>query len=87
MALKLEESFGIPADYWMGLQLSYERDLEAIQQRNKEEEYASKVEKSLSAAINLPLLYSIKGIPIPLSVPILSHFPFAKTFSVSISIS
>lgn len=57
MALKLEEAFGIPADYWMGLQLSYERDLEAIQQRNKEEEYASQVEKALSAAINLPLLY------------------------------
>lgn len=29
MALKLEGIFGIPADYWMGLQLSYERDMEA----------------------------------------------------------
>ena len=33
MALKLEEAFGISADYWLGLQLSYERDLEEIQQR------------------------------------------------------
>ena len=57
MALKLEEAFGISADYWMGLQLSYERDLEAIQQRDKEEESAHQVEKALSAALNLPLLF------------------------------
>lgn len=57
MALKLEEAFGISADYWMGLQLSYERDLEAIQQRDKEEEYASQVEKALAAALNLSILF------------------------------
>ena len=57
MALKLEEAFGISADYWLGLQLSYERDLEEIQQRDKEEEYASQVEKALAAALNLSILF------------------------------
>lgn len=57
MALKLEEAFGISADYWMGLQLSYERDLEEIQQRDKEEEYAAQVEKALAATLNLPILF------------------------------
>lgn len=57
MALKLEEAFGISADYWMGLQLSYERDLEEIQKRDKEEEYATQVEKALAATLNLPVLF------------------------------
>ena len=34
MALKLEEALGIPADYWLALQLSYERDLAAIRKRD-----------------------------------------------------
>lgn len=35
MALKLEKALGISADYWMGLQVSYERDMEAIRQRDE----------------------------------------------------
>lgn len=37
MALSLEKVFGIPADYWMRLQVCYERDIEAICNRNKKE--------------------------------------------------
>lgn len=57
MALKLEEIFGIPAEYWMGLQLSYERDMEAIRHRDEEEYNAIQVEKALAAALNLPVLF------------------------------
>lgn len=57
MALKLESAFGISADYWMGLQLSYERDVEAIRQRNEEEYMAIQVEKVLATALNLPVLF------------------------------
>lgn len=49
MALKLEGALGIPADYWMGLQVSYERDKEAIRQRDGEEAKAIQVEKALAA--------------------------------------
>lgn len=44
MALKLEKALGISAEYWMGLQLSYERDLDAIRQRNEQEVNASQME-------------------------------------------
>ena len=57
MALKLEDAFGISADYWMGLQLSYERDMEAIRQRDEEEAKAIQVEKALAAALNLTILF------------------------------
>ena len=57
MARKLEEAFGIPADYWMDLQLSYERDLEAIHQRDEEETKATQVEAVLAAALNLSILF------------------------------
>ena len=57
MALKLEEALGIPADYWMNLQLSYERDVEAIRQRDEEETYACQIEKALAAKLNLPVLF------------------------------
>ncbi|MBR1401826.1 MAG: HigA family addiction module antidote protein [Prevotella sp.] len=57
MALKLEEAFGISADYWMGLQLSYERDMEAIRQRDEEEAKAIQVENALAAALNLSILF------------------------------
>ena len=57
MALKLEEAFGLSADYWMKLQLNYERDLEAIRQRNEEEAYACQIEAALASALNLPVLY------------------------------
>lgn len=57
MALKLEEAFGLPADYWMRLQVSYERDLEAIRQRDEEESKAAKVEAALSSALNLKILF------------------------------
>lgn len=36
MALKLEAALGIPADYWMALQLAYERDLIANNGKNEE---------------------------------------------------
>lgn len=57
MALKLEDALGIPADYWMGLQLSYERDIEAIHLRDDEEAKAIQVEKALSSALNLSILF------------------------------
>jgi len=57
MALKLEEAFGISADYWMDLQLSYERDLEAIRKRDEKETQAIQIEAGLSAALNLRMLY------------------------------
>lgn len=57
MALKLESALGIPADYWMGLQVSYERDMEAIRQRDEEEAKAIQVEKALAAALNLSILF------------------------------
>lgn len=57
MALKLEEAFGISADYWMNLQLSYERDLEAIRQRNEDEIYARQIETALATTLNLPVLF------------------------------
>ena len=40
MALKLEKALGIAADYWMRLQVSYERDVEAIWQREQEKSHA-----------------------------------------------
>ena len=57
MALKLEEAFSIPADYWMDLQLSYERDVEAIRQRDEEETKATQVEAALAVALNLSILF------------------------------
>lgn len=57
LALKLEEALGIPADYWMELQVSYERDLDAIRQRDEEESNARQVEAVLAAALNLPVLF------------------------------
>lgn len=56
MAVKLEEALGIPADYWMRLQVSYERDVEAIRRRDEEESQAAQVEALLKTALNLPLL-------------------------------
>ena len=57
MALKLEEAFGISADYWMGLQLSYKRDLDAIRLRDEEEAKTIQVEKALASALNLSILF------------------------------
>ena len=57
MARKLEDAFGIPADYWMDLQLSYERDLEAIRQRDEEETKATQVEAALAVSLNLSILF------------------------------
>ncbi len=57
MALKLEEAFGLPADYWMRLQVAYERDLEAIRQRDEEETKAAKVEAALASTLNLKILF------------------------------
>ena len=56
MAVKLEEALGIPADYWMQLQVSYERDVEDIRRRDEEESQAAQVEAVLKTALNLPLL-------------------------------
>lgn len=36
IALRLEQALDIPAEYWMGLQLSYERDVKLISQREKD---------------------------------------------------
>lgn len=57
MALKLEDALGIPADYWLRLQVSYKKDLEAIQQRSDEENAASQIEAMLSSALNLKVLF------------------------------
>lgn len=57
MALKLEEALGIPADYWINLQVSYDRDVELIRQRDEEEIQAVQVEKALSYSLNLPILF------------------------------
>ncbi len=57
IALKLEDAFGLSADYWMKLQVAYERDLEAIRQRDEEETKAAKVEAALSSALNLKILF------------------------------
>ena len=62
MALKLEDAFGIPADYWMGLQLEYDRDIEAIRLRDEAEIHTSQVEKALSAMLNLPVLFKKLGL-------------------------
>ena len=35
IALRLEQALDIPAECWMGLQLSYERDVKLISQRYK----------------------------------------------------
>lgn len=48
MALRLENAFGISADYWMNLQLSYERDLAAIRQRDA---HARQRETTLTAML------------------------------------
>ena len=50
MAVKLEEALGIPADYWMQLQVSYERDVEDIRRRDEEESQAAQVEAVLKTA-------------------------------------
>ena len=62
MSLKLEEAFGISADYWMGLQLSYNRDLEAIRLRDEEEAKSIQVERALASALNLSILFKRLGI-------------------------
>ncbi|MBQ7691647.1 MAG: HigA family addiction module antidote protein [Muribaculaceae bacterium] len=57
MALKLEQALGISAAFWMDLQLNYERNLEAIRQRDEEESKATQVEAALAVALNLPILF------------------------------
>ena len=57
MALKLENALGIPADYWMDLQLEYEKDVESIRQRDDQNVKAIQVEKALSFTLNLNILF------------------------------
>lgn len=58
IARKLEQALGIPADYWISLQLQYDKDCAAIAQREEEERSAITVETSLHNVLNLPYLYS-----------------------------
>ena len=62
IAAKLEEALGIPADMWMKLQLQYDKDMKAIEQRDKKEKEAVATEMMLSSLLNLPELYKRLGI-------------------------
>lgn len=62
IAAKLEEALGIPADMWMKLQIQYDKDIKAIEQRDKKEKEAIATEMMLSSLLNLPELYKRLGI-------------------------
>ena len=58
IALRLEQALDIPAEYWMGLQLSYERDVKLISQRDKDtsEQHARKsLRKKRHMAAGVPV--------------------------------
>ena len=64
-ALRLEAALGIPADYWMRLQLSYERDLKQIDDTER-------IKKALASPISIPHILQQLGIE---SVSNLSAYP------------
>lgn len=57
IAAKLEEALDIPADLWMKLQIQYDKDTKAIEQRDKKEKEAIATEMMLSSLLNLPEIY------------------------------
>ena len=57
MAKRLEDVFGIPADFWMRLQICYEEDVANIAKRDKRNEEAQRQENILQPIINLKELY------------------------------
>lgn len=56
-AAKLERALDIPADFWLRLQASYERDVKSIQKRNAEESDAVTTERMLFGICNMAELY------------------------------
>lgn len=56
-AEKLEAGLGIPADFWMRMQKSYELDCIAIAERDEKEQTASVKEQALSVLCNIKALY------------------------------
>lgn len=61
-AEKLEAAFGIPADFWLRMQSSYEKDLAAIEKRDEAEQKAITIERMLCSEFNMVELY--KGLKI-----------------------
>lgn len=57
VARKLEQALDIPADYWMSLQLQYDKDCDAIMQREESEREAITIESTLRNIFNLSDLY------------------------------
>lgn len=58
MAKKLEKALDINADFWLRLQTTYEKDLQAISARDEKEEAARHTEQMISSLLNLPEIYS-----------------------------
>ncbi len=61
MAERLEKALGISADFWIRMQTNYRQDVEAIAERDKEEEEAIKTETMLNALLNIHLLFQALG--------------------------
>ncbi len=58
MAERLEKALGIPATEWLGLQVQYNKDTRAIEERIENEKIACETEKMLSETN----IYAIGGI-------------------------
>ena len=61
LALKLEQSLGIPFDSWMSLHNGYIYACKAINERNEEEQEAIQYEEACAEFMNLKLLYKKLG--------------------------
>lgn len=58
VAEKLEKSLDIEASFWLGLQARYNKDVEAIEQRDKDENVAIGIERMIATLLDLKVLYA-----------------------------
>lgn len=58
LATKLEIALGVKASFWINAQVLYDKDVAAIEQRDKKESAAIQTEYMLSSLLNMKELYS-----------------------------
>lgn len=58
MAIKLENALGVSAETWTNLQIAYDKDVQAVSERNAQEQDAMSVERTLAGVLDLNVLYS-----------------------------
>lgn len=62
IAISLEQVLGIPYKFWMDMQAGYHYDLQAISERDQEEQEACKKEEGYKEIYNLTAIYNSLGI-------------------------